>query len=665
MAARRSGSGAPRNRERTGMIVLAPPAVRAPLAVSDLARIVDLEEPAISPDGKRVAVIVLRSDRSSLWLIDVATKKARLLASGGSVSVPRWSPDGAALAFLQDAGGALQIRVWSGGATRRAGNFPGGVVDFAWSPNGSEFAVGATDTARPEPYFVAGDNDYTVSATPPSEHLWLLARSGAARRLTRGSWSVAPTDAGGIFTSQFAWSRDGTRLIFTRLRNTFSGDNEYSSLWQVDVRTGALTKLTAHDAFDFSPIPSPVGKRWIYSYPRGGNYLANNTILPLSNAGSREITSGFGLNAGGVLWMPDGKSLVVCANDKTRVDTWKFDLNGRFAPVPLGGLNMSCDSYQDGEFDSGIAASVSKTGALAFVASDSTHPRELYYLSSLFAVPRPLTHFNGALRHAELGVQRQISWRSADGFTEYGVVTFPPGMQAGRKYPIVVNVHGGPGETSIRDFAPAPLWPRPQLIAAHGYIVFEPNYRGSDDAGNAFLLAIAGDPVRGPAADILGGLDAVTRLPQADPKRVGVCGWSYGGLMTSWLITQDHRWRAAVSGAAVDDEIEEYAFSESNVQDRFYQKTSPFAPGGDAAYRHNTPITFAAAVTTPTLIWSTTRDPVVPITQSYEFYHALKEHHVPVRFVVFPASTHGPSDEIQRETLTRLWLAWLDKYMRR
>lgn len=647
------------------MSVHPPPTASVPFAVSDLRRIVDLEEPAITPNGKRVAVIALRADQSSLWVIDVATGRSREIAKGGSVSVPRWSHDGRVLAFLQQNGsGALQLHTWSGGVTRQAGSFPGGVVDFAWSPDDSQFVLGATDEPRSAPYFLAGDNDYTLGAIPPSEHLWLLSRSGAVHRLTHGSWTVAPTDPGGVFTSQFAWSRDATQIVFTRLPNTFSGDNEYSSLWRVNVRTGILKKLTVHRAFELSALPSPDGARWVYSYPRGGNYLANNTIVPLGNAG-RSITVNLDLNAGGALWMPDGKSLVICADRETRVGAWEFELNGRFSALPLGGLNISCDSYQDSEFDSGLGAAVSKSGALAFVGSDSKHPRELYYLRSLFAAPVRLTHFNDALSGIALGAQRQISWRSTDGFTEYGVVTFPPGMKTGRKYPIVVDIHGGPGQASIQDFAPAPQWPRPQLIAARGYVVFEPNYRGSDDAGNAFLLAIAGDPVRGPASDILSGLAAVEHLPQADPTRIGVCGWSYGGQLTSWLITQDHRWRAAVSGAAVDNEIEEYAFSESNVQDRYYQKTSPFAPGGDAVYRNNTPITFSSTVTTPTLIWSTAGDPVVPITQSYEFYRALKERGVPVRFAVFPGGTHGPGNEQQRETLTTLWLDWLDKYMRR
>ncbi|MBV8530804.1 MAG: S9 family peptidase, partial [Candidatus Eremiobacteraeota bacterium] len=190
------------------------------------------------------------------------------------------------------------------------------------------------------------------------------------------------------------------------------------------------------------------------------------------------------------------------------------------------------------------------------------------------------------------------------------------------------------------------------------------NYRGSDSDGNAFALAIEKDTVAGPARDIIGGLDAVKQLPFVDGSRVAVAGWSYGGLLTSWLITQRHDWRAAISGAAVDDEINEYATSESNVQDAYYLGTSPYAPGGARVYAEQSPITYAAQVTTPTLIWGTTLDPVVPISQAYGFYHALHEHNVPVRFVVFSASTHGPADPSQTAQLTQLWFDWLERWMR-
>ncbi len=405
----------------------------------------------------------------------------------------------------------------------------------------------------------------------------------------------------------------------------------------------AMHKMTRRNALELSPSFSPDGSRMLYNYPRDGNYLAFNTLRLRSSGSDTEVTAHFDYNTGGSLWMPDGRSLLICANDHTRSTAWLFPITGSPHRLNLGALNIVCDSYQSSTFDSGIAASASRSGSIAFLANSEHHARELYYLSSPHGTPRVLTHYNDALARIELGSMREIQWNGRDGFREYGVVTYPPHMIAGRKYPIVVSIHGGPGDSSLRNFA-WEGWPRAQLIAAHGYIVFEPNYRGSDDSGNAFALAIFRDTVSGPADDVLRGLAAVRALPQADPARIAVCGWSYGGLLTSWLITQRHFWRAAVSGAAVNNETGEYALSESNVQDRYYLGTSPYAKGGAAIYDAQSPITFASQVTTPTLLWGTTLDPVVPIPQMYEFFHALLEHHVPVRFVVFPASTHGPAD---------------------
>ena len=257
---------------------------------------------------------------------------------------------------------------------------------------------------------------------------------------------------------------------------------------------------------------------------------------------------------------------------------------------------------------------------------------------------------------------RELRWDGPDGFAEDGVVTYPPATRAGEKYPVVLLIHGGPGLSSSRDFV-WERWPLAQMIASRGYVVLQPNYRGSDNLGNAYMTAIVHDTVVGPSADIMAGLAALGRLAGVDASRVAVSGWSYGGELTSWLIGHDHRWRAAISGAAVNSEFDEYNLSTSNVQDRYPLGATPYTDDGGRIYRENSPITYYTQITTPTLIWGTTLDPVVPITQSYALYHALTENHVPVRFAVFPASTHGPADPRQTAELTRLWLDWLDSHL--
>ncbi|HZZ65067.1 MAG TPA: LpqB family beta-propeller domain-containing protein [Candidatus Baltobacteraceae bacterium] len=638
------------------------------LDAGDIPAIVTLQQPAISPDGSRIAIVVIRPEQPELLLVNVRTAHQTVIARGGDVADPRWSPDGSALAFLQRdrLGGHMQLFVtgFSRGSIQRT-HAAGDVNDMAWNPTGDAIAFSAYTPPSFNPgYFEAGANDYTATAVTPPVHLSIVpAAGGPERRLTFGTWTLAPTDSSGIFSPQFAWSHDGKHIIFTRIPTTFSGQDEYSTLWEADVRTGKLIKLTRHSALELSPSFSPDGSTLLYSYARDGNYLAFNSLRLRNNGNDRDLTAHFDLNAGGAIWMPGGRALLTCGNLHTRTAAWLLFTAGGYKRLNLGPLNILCDSYMSSTFDSGIAATVSRSGAIAFLATTAHHARELYYMASAAGTPRALTHFNDAIARLQLGNTAQIHWTGRGGYTEYGALTFPPGMIAGKKYPILVNIHGGPGDSSLQNFA-FESWPRAQLFAAHGYIVYEPNYRGSDDAGNAFALAIYRDTVSGPADDILRGLAVVAKLPQADGTRVGVCGWSYGGLLTSWLITQHHFWKAAVSGAAVNDEIEEYALSTSNIQDRYYLGTSPFAPGGASVYRTQSPITYAAQVTTPTLLWATTLDPVVPIPQMYSFYHALQEHGTHVRFVVFPAPTHGPVDEKQTVLLTRLWLRWLDAYLR-
>lgn len=643
----------------------AAPVASRPLTIEDMSSIVTMEQPAISPDASRVALVVVRRGKPSLILVDAASGAQTTIARGGSVADPRWSPDGMSLAYLQRdrVGGHLQLFVVSARSpAKQITHSPSDVVDAAWRPDGREFAFAQPDVQRDPGYFEAGDNDYTAAAATPPIHLWLVASTGGtARRLTSGTWTIPPTDSSGIFSPQFAWTPDGGRIVFTRVHSVYSGDDEYSTLWIVDTASGALRKVTSHTRLELSPSYAPNRKSLLYWYARDGDYLSFNTLRLRTGTAESDVTAHFDYNAAGALWMPDGRSLLTCANNHTMSSAFVLSTSGSARKLNLGDINMVCDSYMSSTFDSGVAASVAKNGVIAFLGTSARHARELYILTPPSSQPHVLTHENDSLARLDLGTMQEMQWRGRGGFTEYGVVTFPPRMDKRGHYPILVNVHGGPGDTSLRSFA-WEEWPRTQLFAAAGYIVFEPNYRGSDNAGNAFARAIYRDTVSGPSDDILRGLAQVRKLPQAQPQRISVCGWSYGGLLTSWLITQHHFWRAAVSGAAVNNEIDEYALSTSNVQNRYYLGSSPYVKGGEAIYLKQSPLTYADRVSTPTLLWSTTLDPVVPIPQMYEFYHALREHAVPVKFVIFPASGHGPQDQTQTATLTRLWIAWLNAF---
>ncbi|MBV8343413.1 MAG: S9 family peptidase [Candidatus Eremiobacteraeota bacterium] len=646
-------------------------AASAPLQVRDMARIVDLEEPAISPDGSSVALVTIEQDPrhaayvDSLVVIDTTDGRSRVLVRGHDVAVPRWSPDGSRIAYLARPAGEefrqLFVRTTRGSA-RRITRARGELIDAAWSPDGGSIAFVAADYQAPATYFFAGDNDYTAAALTPPDHLWIVqAAGGRARRLTSGSWTIAPTDPGGIFSPQIAWTRDGRGVTFTRVENTFSGDDERSTLWQADVASGALHKLTARTELELSPAYSPDGAALAYWYPLRGDFNSENTLRLADNGRDVLLSEQLDRNVAGTLWLPGGRRLLVCAADGTQMDAWTIDLAGGLQRFPLGDLHIVCDPYSSSTFDSGIAADVARNGSIAFLATSAASARELYYLRPGSETPRRLTHYNDFLSSIALGRMTELRWTGPDGFAEDGVVTYPPFPE--RSYPVVLLIHGGPGLSSTRDFA-WEQWPLAQMIASRGYVVLQPNYRGSDNLGNAYMTAIVRNTVAGPGADIMAGLAALERQPGIDASRVAVSGWSYGGELTSWLIGHYHAWRAAISGAAVNSEFDEYNLSTSNVQDRYPLGTSPYTDDGQRIYRDNSPITYYPAITTPTLIWGTTLDPVVPITQSYALYHALADNGVPVRFAVFPATTHGPADPRQTAVLTKLWLDWLDQHLR-
>jgi len=652
------------------------------LTIGDMARIANLEEPSISPDASTVALLVDRqdvaraADNVELVLIDARSGRRIATVPGRDPSVPRWSPNGRQLGFLTSSHGIRQVFTYSNGAVAQRTRAAADVIDFAWSPDGQKLAFAATDVpananalAHHHDYFFAGNNDYTATALTPPIHLWTISSNGGtARRLTSGSWTIAPTDPGGIFSPQIAWSHDGKQIALTRAASTFSGEDEYTTIWTVDAATGSMKKLTSHPDVELSPSYSPDGLHFAYWWARDGDFTAENTVRIRTGDTDTTLALTFDRNVGGAIWFPDSQRMLICATDRTATLAWIVDLQDRMRALPLGGRNIVCDTYQSSTFDAGIDASIARDDTIAFLADDAHHARELFVLPADASAPRQLTHFNDAIASIHLGRMVELDWDTSDGFNTDGVVTYPPDYESARKknpdrtFPAVLLIHGGPGLSSIRQFS-AETWPVAQEIASHGYIVLQPNYRGSDNIGNAFMIAIDGDSAAGPGRDIMAGVAALEKQNPIDVSRIAVCGWSYGGLLTTWLIGHSHDFKAAVSGAAVNDEFEEYNLSTSNVQDRYLLKAAPYTGDGWRVYSEQSPITYYKDITTPTLIWGTTADPVVPIPQAYALYHALTDNHVPVKFLVFPAATHGPSNPVQTADLTRFWLAWLDTYI--
>ena len=254
-----------------------------------------------------------------------------------------------------------------------------------------------------------------------------------------------------------------------------------------------------------------------------------------------------------------------------------------------------------------------------------------------------------------------MQWHAPDGQPDDGILTYPNGYQPGKRYPLVVYSHGGPEAASSEDFDMAEIGPLRDLFAARGFLVFEPNYRGSDSLGNAHEHAIFRDPGMGPDSDVISGIKMLEEKGIVDTSRIAAVGHSYGGYMTAWLISHQHFWRCAVVADGAVDWTEEYELSGAGnlAWTRDSLGGSPWDKQSAELYRTGSPITYAGDITTPTLILSGTDDATVPITQSLALYHALSSRGIPVKFIGIPGAHHSPQDPVHRELYYRAIDEWV------
>jgi dipeptidyl aminopeptidase/acylaminoacyl peptidase len=645
------------------------------MVLDDMKSLSGLSEPAISPDGNAIAFILsvpdYKADRSTrtLMLYDLRDSSTRPLTSARrGVASLAWSPDGKRLAFLSITGegdkAAEQVFVLDmrGGDAAQLTHAANGVEQFTWRPDGGAMAyVTADDPPNKKDIehhldaFVVGDQAYQEKAAPTPNHIWLINADGSGdKRLTQGTWSLPTATPPGPPASPLSWSPDGRTLLFTRMPNAYDTDGYLATVDALDVQTGAIRTLTSHGKYEGYGSYSPDGSKIAYFYPFQGDPSAQNDVLVTSPAGGNgsDVTADdIDTNVARAIWMPDSKSLLIAGHKGTDAALWLKMLDGAAQRLDLGPVQPVQPFWLD--------ASVGNSGAIAFTGSEANHPTELYYMSSPSATPRRLTSYNDAVAKLDLGKVQPVAW-NFEGFSENGTLTYPPGYDASKAYPLVLVVHGGPNSASILSFSTLN-----QLLAARGFLVFNPNYRGSDNQGEKYWHAIFNDAGAGPGRDVMAGIAAVEQAAHVDTSRIGVSGWSYGGYMTSWLEGHYNIWKAAVAGAAVNNWVDEYALSDNNVTVGISEiPGSPYVGNNMELYRAQSPITYAWNITAPTLILSDTGDVRVPITQSYEMFRALTDHGVTTRFFAYPIAGHSPGDPVRAMDVNRRWIAWLVQYLK-
>ena len=640
------------------------------LSLEKMGDLVRLADPQISPDSKYIAAVVSRANfeenryDAQLVLVDTATKAQRVLVRDRrGLSSPRWSPDGKRLAFLAQIDGKSQVLAltmeFGGGEAFPLTNAPKPVQQFAWSPDGARIAYVIEDEAAkvtgPERHnksFEIGDNDFLVTTQPMPSHLWITETTVfKGKRLTSGSWTLPKSMPPSSPSSPVNWSPDGKSIIFVKVATPYTGDADQSTIQVIDVATGTMRALTGRPKGESQPVISPDG-RWVsYWYPRDGNSKNVNEInvTPFTGGEGRTVTGPLDRNVMRAIWTSDSKAMIVSSNDGTGVGVWLQPVDGPARRFDLGRVVPSAPFWLD--------ASLAPDGTLAFTAATPTRPAELY-TAKVTGKPERLTDFNGSFEALELGKTESIQWIGADGFKQDGVITYPPGFEASKKYPLVLYIHGGPRSASKEAFG------RAQLFASRGWVVFEPNYRGSDNLGNAFQAAIWNDAGAGPGRDVMSGVEVLKKRGWVDETRMAPTGWSYGGYMTTWLLgNYPNVWRAAVAGAAVTSWMDQYNLGDANVRRGASIGGSPYTDAKRMqSAAEQSPIYYATQIKAPTLILSDTGDYRVPITQSYELYHALRDRGIATQFIGYPVYGHSPTDPVHSRDVDRRWIAWLEKY---
>ncbi len=655
-------------------LFLATTAQAAPvLTLADYNRVRDVDDPQIAPAGDWVAYTVRSVDAAAdkrethLWMTFFdGTRTVQLTArKGESESTPRFSPDGRWLAFLSGrADDRKNDQVWlldrQGGEAQQVTSFPGGVVDFAWSPDGKRLALIVADEDKDD---TSGDDKKTHPPIVIDRFAFLQDINGYQTSLRDHLYvfDVASRHAdlltpGPYYEALPSWSPDGKSIAFVSKRHKDFDRDDNWDIFVIAAQKGAQPRqVTTYPGADNAadeqlggspPAWSPDGK--FIAYRQGGDpklieYATTHlAVVPVAGGTPRVLTASLDRNIDAPQWSDDGKSILFLVED---------DRTQYLARIPAAGgavQHVAGGRDEIGAFDSA-------RGHIALLLSNPMLPPEIFAFDGK-AAPRQIGHANDWLKQVSLAPVTETAFKSKDGTEVHGFLLKPPGS-SGTHLPTILRIHGGPQLQFADAFSFE--W---QLLAAHGYAVIAANPRGSTGRGQAYASAIYANWGGPDVQDELAAVDDAVKRGAADPNRLGVGGWSYGGMLTNYVIASDARFKAATSGASIADILGGYG----NDQYAHDYETELGLPWKTTAIweKVSYPFLHADRIRTPTLFLGGEADMNVPLHNGEQMYQALRSMNVDTQLIIYPGQFHSLTVPSYIRDRYQRYLNWYDGHLK-